>query len=226
MTQFATGEDKHKPALWVDGNIHAAEVAGSSACLYLINQLVKAYGSDARITRCLDSRAFYICPRVGPDGAERALLDSPEIIRSSTRAYPYDEESPDGLRVRDVDGDGRILTMRIPDEHGAWKVCREDPRLLTRREPTETGGQYYRLLPEGDLEDYDGALIRIQPRKEGLDMNRNFPAHWRQEHEQDGAGPYPTSEPEVRAVADFVTRHPNITGGVAFHTYGGVLLRP
>jgi hypothetical protein len=41
-----------------------------------------------------------------------------------------------------------------------------------------------------------------------------------------GAGPYPTSEPEVRSVVDFITRHTNITGGTAFHTWSGVLLRP
>src|SRR5437867_1782282 len=38
--------------------------------------------------------------------------------------------------------------------------------------------------------------------------------------------PLPTSEPEVRAVAEFIIRHPNIVGGVAFHTWSGVLLRP
>src|SRR5437773_12508040 len=64
VTNFATGDDKEKPALWVDGNIHASEVSPSSACLYFINQLVTQYGTDADITRCLDSRAFYICPRV------------------------------------------------------------------------------------------------------------------------------------------------------------------
>ena len=57
-------------------------------------------------------------------------------------------------------------------------------------------------------------------------MNRNFPAQWRQEHEQPGAGPYPTSEAEVRAVVDFIARHNNITGAVTFHTWSGVILRP
>jgi murein tripeptide amidase MpaA len=41
-----------------------------------------------------------------------------------------------------------------------------------------------------------------------------------------GAGPYPTSEPEVRAVVDFIARHPNLCGGVSFHTHSGVILRP
>lgn len=226
VTNRVLGSDKVKPALWVDGNIHAAELAPSCACLYLIHHLVTGYGSDQEITRCLDNRTFYICPRVNPDGAECALADRPRLIRSSTRPYPFDQDPIGGLIMEDIDGDGRILMMRVADSNGPWKVCAQEPRLLTRREPAEVGGQYYRLLPEGTIKDFDGALIHFPPDKAGLDLNRNFPVNWRQEHQQRGAGSYPASEPEVHAVVDFVAKHPNITGGVAFHTYGGVFLRP
>ncbi len=226
VTNSATGTAAEKPALWVDGNIHASEVSPSSACLYLLTKLVTEYGTNADITRCLDTRAFYVCPRINPDGAEWALADKPKIIRSSTRPYPYDEEPLGGLVNEDMDGDGRMLWMRVPDPNGQWKQHAEEPRLLVRRDPAEAGGQYYRLLPEGRIENYDGVEIRIQPKKEGLDLNRNFPLEWRQEHEQRGAGPYPTSEPEIRAIVHFITGHPNITGGVTFHTFSGVILRP
>jgi murein tripeptide amidase MpaA len=226
VTCFATGSDTEKPALWVDGNIHATELAPSSVCLYLLQTLVTGYGTNADITRCLDTRTFYVCPRVNPDGAELALADRPKFLRSSTRPYPYDEEPLNGLISEDIDGDGRILMMRIPDANGAWKVCPQDPRLLIQREPTETGGDYYRLLPEGRIENYDGVLIDVSPPKEGLDLNRNFPFLWRQESEQAGAGSYPTSEPEVRSLVQFITTHPNIIGIVAFHTMSGVILRP
>ncbi|MBV9389237.1 MAG: carboxypeptidase [Chroococcidiopsidaceae cyanobacterium CP_BM_ER_R8_30] len=226
VTCFATGPDWEKPALWVDGNIHSTELAPSSTCLYLLQTLVTSYGTHPDITRCLDTRTFYICPRVNPDGAELALSDRPKFIRSSSRPYPYEEQPIDGLVSEDIDGDGRILMMRIPDPNGPWKISPTEPRLLVRREPTETGGEYYRLLPEGRLEDYDGFQINILPPREGLDLNRNFPALWRQEFEQAGAGPYPTSEPEVRSLVHFITSHPNITGAIAFHTFSGVLLRP
>lgn len=226
VTNAATGVAADKPALWVDGNIHASEVSPSSACLYLLNKLTREYGTKPDITRVLDTRAFYICPRFNPDGAEWALADKPKIIRSSTRPYPYDEDPIGGLAQQDMDGDGRMLSMRIPDPNGAWKKSPSEPRLMVRRDPTESGGEYYRVLPEGQLEDYDGITIKIQPKKERLDINRNFPHEWRQEHEQNGAGPFPTSEPEVRAVVHFITSHPNITGGVAFHTFSGVILRP
>ena len=226
VTNQDTGTALDKPAYWVDANIHASELAGGAAAMYLIDTLTAQYGRREDVTRCLNSRVFYICPRMNPDGAEWALRDTPKIIRSSTRPYPYDEDQVDGLDIEDVDGDGRILSMRIPDANGNWKCHPDEPRLMVAREPTEVGGKYFRILPEGRVRDYDGFMLKVNRDREGLDLNRNFPALWRQEFEQMGAGPYPTSEPEVRSVVHFIAHHPNITGGVSFHTWSGVLLRP
>jgi murein tripeptide amidase MpaA len=226
VTNTATGAAADKPAFWADGNIHAAELTASTAVLYFLHQLCIGYGTDAQITRLLDTRAVYLCPRLNPDGAELALADRPRHIRSSTRRYPFDEEPVEGLTMEDVDGDGRILTMRIPDPHGPYKRCEQDPRLMVAREPGEFGGEYYRLMPEGTLKNWDGLTVKVNKDVEGLDLNRNFPSYWRQEFEQLGAGPYPTSEPEVRAMVDFVVAHPNIGAGISYHTHSGVILRP
>ena len=226
VSNHSMGNHAERPAFWCDGNIHATEVSASSACLYLIYKLLNQYGCDPNITRALDTRTFYIVPRVNPDGAELYFADKPQYLRSSVRPYPYDEEPLEGLIPEDMDGDGRMLQMRVPDPNGTWKAHPDEPRLLVRREPIETGGTYYRLLPEGRLENYDGATFEIAKRKEGLDLNRNFPAHWRQEGEQAGAGNFPGSEPEVYNLIKFITAHPNITGGMTFHTFSGVLLRP
>ena len=225
-TNRETGAAQDKPAFWIDGNIHAAELTASHACMYYLASLEEGYGRDADITRLLDTRVLYICPRINPDGAEWALADKPKFIRSSTRPYPFDEEPVDGLSLGDVDGDGRILSMRIADPNGNYKSHPEDARLMIPRDPAESGGQYWRIIPEGKLESFDGVEMRLNRDKQGLDLNRNFPAGWRQEFQQVGAGPYPTSEPEVRAVVDFIARHPNLCGGVSFHTHSGVILRP
>jgi len=119
-----------------------------------------------------------------------------------------------------------MLMMRLKDPHGPWKLHPDEPRLLVRRDPIEVGGTYYRVMVEGLVDNYDGVTITRKPPKESLDMNRNFPADWRQDFQQPGAGPYPTSEPEVRAVVDFIARHRNICSGTSFHTFSGVLLRP
>jgi murein tripeptide amidase MpaA len=226
VTNSETGPADEKPALWVDGNIHATEVSPTSACMYLVNRLTTQYGKDDEVTRSLDTRAYYICPRVNPDGAEWALADKPKIIRSSTRPYPFDEEPLPGFEGEDVDGDGRMVQMRISDPNGQWKAHPDEARLMVRRDATETGGQYYRIIPEGTIEDFDGVTITAKRVPQGLDLNRNFPMSWRQEHEQNGAGLYPTSEPEVHTIVDFIARHRNICGGIAFHTWSGVLLRP
>ncbi|MDB5999610.1 MAG: carboxypeptidase [Rhizobacter sp.] len=230
LTQRHTGSADDKPAFWCDGNIHAAELTASTACLYYLHQLVTGYGSDGEIgrsaTQLLDTRTVYLCPRLNPDGAELALADRPRHIRSSTRKYPFDEPVVDGLSAQDVDGDGRVLYMRVRDPHGAYKKCALDERLMVAREPGEFGGEYFRLMPEGLLENYDGLTVRLNPDPESLDLNRNFPALWRQEYEQSGAGPYPTSEPEVRAMVEFVSSHKNIGAAVSFHTHSGVILRP
>jgi len=226
VTNIATGAAADKPAFWADGNIHAAELTASTAVLYYLNALVTGYGSDADVTHLLDSRALYLCPRLNPDGAELALADRPRHIRSSTRPYPFDEAPVEGLTPEDIDGDGRVLFMRIADPHGAYKKCAADPRLMVARDPGEFGGEYYRLMPEGFVQNYDGLTVKVNSDVEGLDLNRNFPSVWRQEFEQVGAGDYPTSEPEVKAMVDFIVKHRNIGAAISYHTHSGVILRP
>ena len=230
LTNSATGIDTDKPAFWCDGNIHAAELTASTAVLYFLHWLVTGHGGSdeegRRITHLLDTRVVYLCPRLNPDGAELALADKPRHIRSGTKRYPFDEEPVDGLTVQDVDGDGRALLMRIADPHGGYKRCEADPRLMVVRQPGEFGGEYFRVMPEGLLTNYDGLTIQVNKDVEGLDLNRNFPAFWRHEGEQVGSGAYPTSEPEVKAMVDFIVGHPNIGAGISYHTHSGVILRP
>ena len=226
ITNTATGPHHEKPALWIDANIHATEHTGGTAALNLIHKLVTQYGSDADVTRVIDTRCFYIVPRMNPDGAELALGERPRHIRSSTRPWPRTDQQ-DGLIDEDMDGDGRILMMRVPDPNGAWKPYFDDPRLLVPRDPTEEGdGPYYRLLDEGRVHNYDGVTITLAPQVAGLDLNRNYPVEWRTEGEQRGAGPYPTSEPEIRAVVQAIVDRPNITAFIQYHTMSGVHLRP
>ncbi len=225
LTNQDTGPATDKPAVWLDANTHATEIAGTTTTLRIAHELLSGYGEKEQITRLLDSSTYYIVPRVNPDGAALAMADNPRYVRSGTRPYPYDEIDK-GIHEKDIDGDGRLLQMRIQDPHGDWKVSTLNPRLMEKRKPDEHEGPFYRLLPEGLIEDYDGYLIKIARRVEGLDFNRNFPSNWRPESDQRGAGPYPASEPEVRALVDFMTSHPNISAGVTYHTFSGVILRP
>jgi hypothetical protein len=74
------------------------------------------------------------------------------------------------------------------------------------------------------VEHYDGFTLPTPPPPEGLDMNRNFPAAWGTN--VTGSGDHPLSEPEIDALVRAVVARPNVCGYNAFHTSGGVLLRP
>ena len=225
LTNRQTGADTDKPAIWIDANIHATEITGTTSALYITDHLLRGYGIDEQVTRQLDQSVYYIVPRVNPDGADWAMAPNPRYVRSGVRSYPW-EEKDEGLFSQDINGDGKILQMRLLDPNGDWKISSLDPRMLEKRAPDDHGGTYYRLLSEGLLEDYDGYIIKLARPLEGLDFNRNFPFEWRTEGDQNGAGPYPTSEPETRALADFVAKHPNINIAITFHTSSRVILRP
>jgi murein tripeptide amidase MpaA len=228
VTNTATGPHDEKPAVWLDGNIHATETTASVALIHLLNRLCTGYGSDDRVTRALDTRTFYIVPRVNPDGAELALGEVPFIVRSTVREWPRADQA-DGLIISDIDHDGRILQMRVPDANGTWKASSADHRLLVPREPDEDGaGPYFRLFREGRVQNFDGVNVPVAPPVAGIDSNRNFPYDWERYpgNAPTGAGDHPMSEPEVRAVVDGVTARPNITAYFAYHTFSGVHLRP
>ncbi len=225
VTDSSTGSHDTKPAHWVDANIHATELTASVAACRLIDRLVTGRETDPRIQQALANRTFYIVPRVNPDGAELALADSPRFLRSSTKRWPRTDPLP-GLERSDVDGNGRLLQMRLADDNGAWTTHLDDDRLLVPVSPDgEVGGRpRYRLLNEGVVRDFDGWTVPTPRAVEGLDLNRNFPAGW--STSVPGAGDHPLSEPEIDALTRAIVVRPNICGSHAYHTSGGVQLRP
>ncbi len=227
VTDSSTGAHDTKPAMWIDASIHAVELTATVAACHLIERLVSGFGHDESVTRALKTRTFYIVPRVNPDGAEWVLADSPKFRRSSTRSWPWtDGHEWPGLHVEDIDGNGRILQMRVVDETGAWMAHPDDARLLVPvpAEGTSAGTTRYRLLDEGRLVDHDGFTVPTPRAVQGLDLNRNYPAGW--STSVPGAGDHPLSEPEIDALVRAMIARPNICGFNAYHTSGGVLLRP
>lgn len=227
VTDSATGPHHTKPAHWVDANIHSVEVTGGVAALHLVHHLVTNFGTDATVTEALRTRTFYVVPRVNPDGVEWVLADSPRFRRSSVRPWPWRDAHRDpGLHVCDIDGNGKVLSMRIPDPNGNWIVSPDEPRLMKRVPPegVTSGTQRYRMLDEGEVVDHDGFTVPTPRAPQSLDMNRNFPAGWGTG--VTGSGDHPLSEPEIDALVRAIVARRNVCGYNAYHTSGGVLLRP
>ena len=233
ITNLKTGDPETKSAIWIDGNTHAGEVMGSMVCLKTIWHLLTEFGKDPNVTELLDQTTFYILPRLDADGAE-FVLNTPYYVLGADnetgggRWYPLSKEewhsTERGLHLDDVDGDGFIVKMRIPDPIGEWKISDNDPRIMLRREPDDQEGDFYRVYPEGFILNYKGEKeIKMAPARWSLNFNRNWPGEWGKEETSRGSGPYPLSEPETRAVADFIVSHPNIGLASTYHTHGGVL---
>jgi len=226
LTNQATPAEE-KPGFYLDGNTHAGEVTGTMACLYTIDWLLTNYEKHEQATRILDTKTIYVLPRICPDGAE-LYLTTGYMLRSTTHKWTFPGHSdPSGLVPEDIDGNGAIRQMRIRDDvAGDWGISTEDSRLMIRRKPHEYGGEYYRLYSEGLIENYDGIVFEAAPPRWGIDMNRNYPINWKPPHTQHGAGDLPLSEPESKAVTDFMLSKRNLAGAVYHHTSGGLLLRP
>ncbi len=225
LTNPETGTPDSKPAFYIDAHIHAEEVTTSHTALYTIWYLLTNYDNNADVTWLLENMTFYIVPRINPDGAEISLTTAHHWCGNGR--YLPGEEQTKGLCQHDIDGDGLIVQMRIEDPNGEWRVSEDDARLMVQRQPGEVNnGPYYRLYREGEVRgEWDGVNFEIHKPRDG-NLNRNFPAGWRPEFRQYGAGELPLSEPETKAVADFILNHPNISGMQCYHTHGGLHLRP
>ena len=233
ITNFETGPGEEKPALWFDGNIHAVEVTGRQMMWYFAEAALASYGKDPVATRMLDTRTFYVMPIFDADGGETAL----------TRHPSWPEHKPEEHNGKDLDGDGYITQMRVRDPEGNYYPSWIDERLMLQTR-TRDGGRWNfvptTLEDPADFEKLASPESRYRVYREGQDLtrevtdereepnfNRNWSAEW-QRHEP-GAGPYPFSLPEVRAVAEFTVTHPNIFFTYTIHSGGGArnyIVRP
>lgn len=218
LTNTKTGKDTDKPAAFFEGGRHSGEITATESAFYLAWYLIDRYGTDTAVTRLLDRAAVYIRPLDNPDGSELYRLTA-QANRSSVR--PHDSDG-DGLLDEDpgedLDHDGYIRDMRVKvgKGKGNWVIDPDDKsKRLMKRVPNGTGD--YMVYSEGIDNDRDGRYN--EDGIGGLDLHRNYPANWRPEPGRDatgrgytqlGAGAFPLSEPETRAVVLWVLTHPNI----------------
>ena len=146
------------------------------------------------------------------------------------RSIPRDERPAQAHArwlTKDIDGDGLALAMRVRDPGGEMVESPEFPGLLLPR-TIDDAGPYYKIYPEGVIENFDGANVPSPYflSDNQTDLNRNFPYMWAPDSKQEGAGAYPLSEVESRSVVDFTARHPEIYLWLNLHTFGGVFIRP
>jgi hypothetical protein len=220
----ATGPEMDKAAMYIEANIHGNEIQGGEVCLYTIWYLMENYGRIADVTRLVDERVFYIIPTVNPDGRQFFMEGPGGNARSGH--VPVDDDN-DGLfdedPPEDINGNGIVeqIRMFVPGR-GNYRISRTNPNTL---EPVPFGetGDYILLGSEGVDNDGDGMVNEDGPGS--YDGNRNWASDWQPGYIQSGAMNYPFQLPEARAVNDFLTAHPNISGVQSYHNNGGMILR-
>src|SRR5438132_346944 len=231
LLEIGKDPDRTRAAAWEDGNMHAVEVCGSSVALAIAEDVIALHRGEippdlpAHVAERLKSILVYVLPRMSPDGAE-AVLTSGRVVRSNPRDRRPHPPAPRWV-TGDVDGDGAVLHMRKPDPAGEFVADAELPGVMLPRR-LEDPGPYYKLWPEGTIENFDGTHIPdpVYLSDNDIDLNRNFPYGWKPDHEQIGAGPFGSSEPESRAVIEWASTHPNIFSWLNLHTFGGCYIRP
>jgi hypothetical protein len=230
VTNKKTGKATDKPAAFFEGNRHSGEVTSAESVLWLMNHLLTGYGKDADITKILDRNAIYLRPVNNPDG-HNMYIHTAQANRSTVR--PFDQDG-DGLldedSPADLNGDGNIVRMRYKDPKGDYVI---DPRDASRRimKFAGAGKGEYKVVSEGLDQDGDGRIG--EDGIGGLDLHRNYPENWRPMKEatgrgwtQGGAGEYPLSETETRAVVTFLLANPNIYVVNSMDTRVPMHLRP
>ena len=213
-----------RPALWLDAGTHASEWTGISAVLFIISRWVERLdGGDEDLQDWFDNHEVLVLPCISPDGFE-AMVGGAPFIRSSLRP-PGPGEVRSGLDPCDIDGDGAVRMMRWKDPGGSFVEDPDWAPFMRPRTLDDAPEDAYFLCDEGEFIEWDGVRWTQAQREHGIDLNRNFPAHWAP-FSMFGmhGGHYPGSEPESRAVLDTFGDHPHICCALTMHTYTGCIL--
>ncbi|KAL1122369.1 hypothetical protein AAG570_003774 [Ranatra chinensis] len=149
LLSITSGGD-NKPAIWIDGGLHAREWISPASATYIQQQLVELRDNHEQLLQKYD---WYILPVANPDGYE--------YTRNKDRL---------------------------------WRKSRHR---------------------------YQSCV--------GVDLNRNFGYQWKSSRgcrREDYSGPSPFSEPETRAIRDYILAHKNIKAYISLHSYSQMWLIP
>jgi len=198
-----------RPGVLVVGNLAGDHVVGSQLALGIVRYLLEDPSAEA----VLRDQVVYVVPRLNPDGAEAMFAAVKTDRKVNALSFDADNDGRfDEDPGEDLNGDGMITLMRVPDPAGAFMIDPDEPRLMKRADKAAGETGTHTLYTEGVDSDGDGFLNEDGPG--GVDLDRNFQHEY--PYYQPDAGPYMVSEPESRALMDFVVAHGNIAAVLTF----------
>ena len=211
-----------RSGVFVGANVAGYHNAGTEAALHLAETLLGKAGAETH-RDLLRTTTFYIAPALNPD-AHDGMFAKPRVRRGGN-ALKLDRDR-DGLEAEDpaddLNGDGVITRVRIPDPAGEWLPHPDDPRLMVRADAMKERAGAFRVEVEGRDDDRDGAFN--EDGTDGVWPDRNF-AHAFPYPEPE-AGPWPSYAPETRAVMDFLLGRRNVALAVVYGPANNLLAIP
>ncbi|MBK7404240.1 MAG: hypothetical protein IPJ41_06300 [Phycisphaerales bacterium] len=219
-----------RPALLIVAGLDGRHDFGSRVALSLIDRLISDHAD------LLATSTIYIVPDLNPDNDalfDRAGAPKADFGRAPRTADADGDGRFDEDPAEDLNGDGMITMMRVKDPspdsglRATLVLDPDDPRRL--RAPDAAKGEipHYALLIEGIDNDGDGKYNEdgfAGAGGGGVDLDRNFSSLW-PEH-ADGAGRYPFSEPETRALVEWLMTRDNILCALAYTPADNILNTP
>lgn len=224
LTIAAPGKVKpeQRPAVLIGANLVGFHNAGTQAAVAFVERLA-AKKDDAAVKKLLETRTFYVAPMLNPD-AHDGLFQAPKY-RRSLNVGKLDRDL-DGLvgedGFNDLNNDGKITMMRIADPAGEWIIDEKDPRLMRRADPLKGEKGKFKMMLEGFDDDKDGVFNEDGPG--GYRPDRNFAHAWNEADPE--SGPWPSAQPESKAIMDFLIRHRNVALAVVFGPANNLLEMP
>jgi len=197
---IGTGDKDNKPGIAIVGGVEGSHILGKELATGFAASLLKEASSD-EIKKLLDKVTFYILPDVSPDATEQFFSEMKyerNINSKSTdddKDFTFDEDP-----YEDLNKDGYITLIRVSDPSGKYIESTEDKRIMTEADLSKGQTGNYMVFSEGIDNDKDENFN--EDGQGGVNFNRNFTYNY----EEFGlnAGLYPVSEPETKAVADFL----------------------
>lgn len=202
-----------RPAIAVAGGIDGSYVFTRDIALGFAENILKDSESNNSIKDLLGKITFYVFPDVSPDASAQYFAEVKYERTLNGRNADDDRDFSTGEDpYEDLNRDGLITQIRVEDPAGKWTESTDDNRLMTQAELARIKQKLYSVYSEGTDNDKDGLFNEDGPG--GVDFNRNFTYNY--EEFGTGAGLHPVSEPESKAVADFLFDHFNIYAVICF----------